>query len=67
MADVEKAVGAQPPLTTTNGPIEVEPKLAVSDDGKSSQEADDKPKKEKEGSLKDYFVSNRTAHDIATN
>ncbi|KAK3069898.1 hypothetical protein LTR53_011408 [Teratosphaeriaceae sp. CCFEE 6253] len=58
MADVEKAVGAgaQPPLSAASAPIDVEPKMPASDDEKSSEAAEDKSeKKEKEGSIKDYF------------
>lgn len=56
MPDVEKSLGAQPP-TVDNMPSKVEPNTLTSDDADSSEVAEDKPEKDKEGSIKDYFVS----------
>lgn len=61
MPDVEKSLGAQPP-TVDNMPSQVEPKRLSSDDADSSEVAGDKPDKEKEGSIKDYFVSGESGH-----
>ncbi|KAK3617121.1 hypothetical protein LTR56_025497 [Elasticomyces elasticus] len=55
MADVEKAAGAQPPLTMANGPIEVVLQMPSSKDLTSSEAVDEKSEKEKEGSLRDFF------------
>jgi len=56
MPSVEKSLGAQPP-TADNMPNMVEPKKLSSDDADSSKVTEDKPEKEKEGGVKDYFVS----------
>ncbi len=61
MPDVEKSLGAQPP-TADNMPSKVEPKKPSSDDADSSEVAEDKPEKEKEGGIKDYFVSGESEH-----
>ena len=55
MSDVEKSLGAQPPTTV---PHKVETEKPLSDDQDSAEVAEEKPEKEKEGSIKDYFVSN---------
>lgn len=61
MPDVEKSLGAQPP-TAENMPCQVELKRPSSDDTDSSKVAEDKPEKEKEGGIKDYFVSGESEH-----
>lgn len=61
MPDVEKSLGAQPP-TADKITSKVEPKKPFSDDADSSEAAEDKPEKEKEGGIKDYFVSGESEH-----
>ncbi len=56
MPDFEKSLGAQAP-TADNMPSKVELKKPSSDDADSSEVAEDKPEKEKEGGIKDYFAS----------
>lgn len=62
MTDVEKSLGAQPP-TADNMSSMVDPqKTLSSDDAGSSEVAEDKPEKKKEGGVKDYFVSDQSEH-----
>lgn len=61
MPDVEKSLGAQSP-TVDNIPSKVERKKPSSDDTDSSEVTEDKPEKEKEGGIKDYFVSRKSEH-----
>ena len=62
MTDVEKSLGAQPP-TADNMPSMVESEKGISsDDAGSSEVAEDKPEKKKEGGVKDYFVSHESEH-----
>ena len=62
MADAEKSLGPQPP-TAGNMSSMVEPeKVLLSDDSGSSEVAEDKPEKKKEGGVKDYFVSDEFEH-----
>ena len=56
MPDFEKSLGAQAP-TADNMPSKVELEKPSSDDADSSEVAEDKPEKEKEGGIKDYFAS----------
>jgi len=48
--------------TADNMPSKVESKKPSSDDADSSEVAEDKPEKEKEGGIKDYFVSDESEH-----
>ena len=61
MGDVEKSLGAQPP-TADPMPSKVKPKKPSSDDTGSSEVAEDKPEKEEQGGVKDYFVSGESEH-----
>ena len=61
MSDVEKSLGAQLP-TTHELPSKVEPKKLSSDHEDSFEVAEDKPEKEKGGSVKDYFVNGDSEH-----
>lgn len=64
--DVEKSIGAesvgvQQP-TADNLPSKLEREILSSDDAHSSEIAEDKQKKVKEGGMKDYFVSGKSVH-----
>jgi len=61
MPDFEKSLGAQAP-TADNMPSKVELEKPSSDDADSSEVAEDKPEKEKEGGIKDYFASGQPEH-----
>ena len=56
MPDVEKSLGAQPPVAD-NMPSKIEPKTPFSDDADASEVVEDTSEKENEGDMKDYFVS----------
>ena len=57
MTDVEKSLGAQPPTAGNMASMVESEKGISSDDAGSSEVAEDKPEKKKEGGVKDYFVS----------
>ncbi len=61
MSDVEKSFQA-PPQDVYNMPNEVWSKQPSSDDPDLSEIAEDKPETEKQGSIKDYFVSGESKH-----
>jgi hypothetical protein len=61
MPFVEKSLGAQTP-NVNNMASKIEPETPSSDNGDPSRSAEDKPEKEKEGSMKDYFVSGESEH-----
>lgn len=61
MPDLEKSLGAQAPVADEMS-SQVEPKRPSSLDADSSEEAEDKPEKEKEGGVKDYFVSDESQY-----
>lgn len=61
MPDFEKSLGAQA-STADNMLSKVELKKPSSDDANSSEVAENKPEKEKEGGIKDYFASGQSEH-----
>lgn len=56
MADIEKSLGAQPPMVD-DIPAKLADSKLSSDDAESSEETGEKPEKEKKGGFKDYLVS----------
>ena len=61
MSDVEKSLAAQQPPADSI-PSKDELQKPLSEDTDSSQPAEDKPEKEKAGSLNDYVVSVESDH-----
>ena len=56
MADIEKSLGAQPPMVD-DIPAKLADSKLSSDDAEVSEAAEEKPEKEKKGGFKDYIVS----------
>lgn len=61
MPDVEKSLDAQPPAAD-GMPSKIEPKTPSSNDTDLAEVTEDKPGKEKEGGIKNYFVSGESDH-----